>query len=112
MSEKYCPDRGHIIWINFDPKSGHEQMGRRPAIILSPKSYNSLTQLAIVCPITKSVKGYPFEVPIPEKCRIEGVVLSDHIKSLDWLMRNAEFICIAPPATLDEVINKANTLLS
>ena len=87
----YVPDRGDIVWLNFTPQAGHEQMGRRPALVLSPEKYNKKTGLAVCCPITSSVKGYPFEVNISGK-KINGAVLADHLKNLDWKVRKAKFI--------------------
>ncbi|OGL44051.1 MAG: mRNA-degrading endonuclease, partial [Candidatus Schekmanbacteria bacterium RBG_13_48_7] len=87
------PDRGDVVWLTFNPHAGHEQSGRRPALVLSPASYNSKTGLAIINPITNQIKGYPFEVAIPEGFAVSGVVLSDQVKSLDWCARNAEYIC-------------------
>jgi mRNA interferase MazF len=87
----YIPEKGDLIWLNFTPQSGHEQAGQRPAIVLSPSKYNSKTGLLIVCPITSKFKGYPFEVQINGE-KINGVVLSDQVKNLDWKTRNAIFI--------------------
>lgn len=87
----YTPNRGDIIWLNFTPQSGHEQMGARPALVLSPLKYNKKTGLAVCCPITSQVKGYPFEVQLTGK-KIQGAVLSDHLKNLDWKSRKAKFI--------------------
>ena len=108
----YIPNRGDLVWINFNLQSGHEQAGRRPALILSPSSYNSKVGLAILCPITSKIKGYPFEVNIPEKLEINGVILSDQIKSLDWKIRKAAFICKLPKSALTETLNKINVLLN
>ena len=88
----YVPKRGDAIWINFNPQAGHEQAGRRPAIVLSPQSYNGKVGLCLLCPITNQTKGYPFEVLIPAGLGVTGVILSDQGKSLDWRVRNAEFI--------------------
>jgi mRNA interferase MazF len=107
----YVPDRGDLVWLSFDPQTGHEQSGRRPALVLSPKSYNAPAGLALVCPITSRVKGYPFEVVLPSGLAINGVVLADHAKSLDWQARRATFIEAAPQAVVDEVIQKLETLL-
>jgi mRNA interferase MazF len=106
------PERGHVIWLTFTPQAGHERAGRRPAVVLSPGSYNRRVGLAIVCPITSQQKGYPFEVSIPDGLAITGVILSDQIKNLDWRARHAEFICALPQATMSEVLQKVNTLLS
>ena len=97
---KFIPERGDIIWINFSPHSGHEQGGRRPAIVLSPFIYNSQSKLALVCPITSQEKGYPFEVKIPEGFKIQGVILADHIKSVDFESRNSELIFRIPESTI------------
>jgi len=111
MSKKYFPDRGDAVWLNFSPKTGHEQSGRRPAVVVSPKSYNKKVGLGLFCPITSQIKGYPFEVIIPAGVSISGVVLSDQIKSLDWRVRNAQFICTLSESTMSEVLKKLNTLL-
>ena len=107
----YKPKRGDIIWLTFNPQAGHEQAGRRPALVLSPTAYNDKVGLAILCPITSKVKGYPFEVAIPNGLKITGAILSDQVKSLDWKARNAEFVCKLPTAIVAEVLLKLNTLL-
>src|SRR5436309_14872239 len=91
MVAAYVPDAGHIIKIDLDPRVGHEQGGWRPALVLSPKIYNRKTGLALVVPITNQVKGYTFEVPLPERSKITGVVLADAIKNVDWQVRNAKY---------------------
>jgi mRNA interferase MazF len=111
VRDNYYPDRGHIVRINFDPQAGHEQMGRRPALVLSPISYNRRTSLALIVPITNQIKGYPFEVTLPGDCPTTGVILSDQIKNLDWVVRNADFICTVTPEIVDDVIAKVRTLL-
>ena len=108
----YIPERGDVIWITLNPQAGHEQAGRRPAVILSPADYNSKTGLAILCPITKQIKGYPFEVIIPAGKDISGVILADQVKSLDWHARMAELICVLPEVTVIETLEKLETLLS
>jgi len=108
----YIPNRGDVVWITLNPQAGHEQAGRRPALILSPAAYNGKVGLAILCPITSQIKGYPFEVLIPPDLKISGVILSDQVKSLDWKAREAKLICKLPPATIDEALQKLNTLLS
>ena len=109
---KYIPDRGDIVWLDFNPQKGHEQQGRRPAIVISPKSYNQKTHLALFCPITKQQKGYPFEVALQTKNKyISGVILSDQLKSLDWHRLNADFIDKSDKQTLDTVIAKLSTLI-
>ena len=107
----YIPSRGDIVWITFNPQTGHEQAGRRPALVLSPTAYNGKVGLAILCPISSQIKGYPFEVMIPEGLPIDGVVLSDQVKSLDWKARQAELACELPSATVAEVLGKISTLL-
>ncbi|MCP4361266.1 MAG: endoribonuclease MazF [Chloroflexi bacterium] len=107
----YQPKRGDVVWLTFNPQAGHEQAGRRPALILSPAAYNGKVGLAILCPITSKIKGYPFEVVIPNGLKVSGAILSDQVKSLDWRIRKAEFFCKLPSATIDEVLQKLNTLL-
>ena len=111
-SKFYVPDRGDIVWLSFDPQSGHEQSGRRPALAISPQEYNEKTDLAIFCPITNQVKDYPFEVKIPDNLKISGVILSDQIRNLDWKTRKAEFICKLPQIALTETLNKIDVLLN
>jgi len=108
----YIPDRGDVAWLQFDPQAGHEQAGRRPALVLSPQTYNGKGGLAICCPITNQEKGYPFEVKIPDGLLVKGVILSDQIKSLDWQVRKADFITQLPQDVIEEVLNKLNTLLT
>jgi mRNA interferase MazF len=108
----YTPDRGDVIWITLNPQAGHEQAGRRPAVVLSPAAYNGKVGLAILCPITNQIKGYPFEVVIPSELAVTGAILSDQVKSLDWRVRQATFICTLPPATMAEVLQKLNTLVA
>ena len=111
-SRTYVPRCGDAVWITLNPQAGREQAGRRPAVVLSPQSYNSKTGLAILCPIANQIKGYPFEVLIPAGLPIAGAILSDQVKSLDWRARNAELICTLPPETISEVLQKLVTLLS
>jgi mRNA interferase MazF len=105
------PERGEAVWISLNPQAGHEQAGRRPALVLSPASYNGKVGLALLCPITGQVKGYPFEVPVPVGLAISGVILADQVKSLDWRVRRAERICVLPESTVAEVLAKLMTLL-
>lgn len=107
----YCPKRGDIVRISFNPRAGHEQAGQRPALVLSPESYNRKVGLAIMCPITNQIKGYPFEVLIPEGLTASGAILSDQVKSLDWRVRRASFLCHVPAETVREVLDKVATLL-
>jgi mRNA interferase MazF len=106
-----APDRGDVVWIDFDPQSGREQAGRRPALVLTPARYNRLVGLLIACPLTKQAKGYPFESPLPADLSVHGVVLADHIRSLDWRNRRSEFICKAPAEVVDHVAAKVQALL-
>jgi mRNA interferase MazF len=108
----YVPERGDVVWITLSPQAGHEQAGRRPAVVLSPAAYNGKVSLAVLCPVTTQVKGYPFEVRIPEGLAVSGVVLADQVKSLDWRAREAQFACRLPAETMQEVLQKAGTLLS
>jgi mRNA interferase MazF len=99
----YIPDRGDLVYLDFDPTKGHEQRGHRPALVISPRSYNSPSSLALFMPITKQQKGYPFEVLLPSTCQIQGVILADQIKSLDWKARGVKFIESAPIGVIEEV---------
>lgn len=112
MASPYCPKRGDVVWLAFTPQSGHEQAGKRPALALSPEAYNRKVGLAIFCPITSQVKGYPFEVSIPDGFKAEGVVLSDQIKSLDWHSRHSQYFCKLPDSVVSEVLGKLEVLLS
>ncbi len=107
----YVPQRGDAIWLNFNPQAGHEQAGRRPALVLSPRAYNQKVRLAILCPITNQVKGYPFEVQILPDLPVSGVVLADQVKSMDWQIRQATFICSLPERIVAQVLGKLHTLL-
>ncbi|MFP3975964.1 MAG: endoribonuclease MazF [Dehalococcoidia bacterium] len=109
--KSYVPERGDAVWVTLNPKAGHEQSGRRPALALSPGAYNDKVGLAIFCPITSQVKGYPFEVNLPRDLPISGAVLSDQVKSLDWRVRKAEKICELPQDTVEETLQKLGTLL-
>ena len=110
-SKPYVPQRGDVIWITLNPQAGHEQAGRRPALVLSPVSYNGKVGLAILCPLTNQIKGYPFEVLFPAGLSITGAILADQVKSLDWRARSAEFLCSLPRGTVAEVVQKLGTLL-
>jgi mRNA interferase MazF len=107
----YEPNRGDIVWIKLDRQSDHEQSGQRPAIVLSPKKYNSKTGLIICCPITSQEKNYPFEVKIPGGLPVSGVILTDQVKSLDWHARRAEFVCKTRPSVVKDVVDKISLLL-
>ena len=103
MSAAFVPEAGDIIWLTFDPQAGREQAGRRPALVLSPRSYNAKSGLALVYPITSQSKGYPFEVTVPSTHGVTGVILADHVKSIDWKARHAERLGACPTEVLDEV---------
>jgi mRNA interferase MazF len=107
----YVPERGDAVWITLNPQVGHEQTGRRPAVVLSPATYNGKVGLAILCPITNQIKGYPFEVLIPAGLAVRGAILADQVKSLDWQARRADLICTLPVMTVAEVLRKLGTLL-
>lgn len=107
----YIPDRGDVVWIDMHPQADHEQAGRRPAIVLSPSSYNAKVGLALFCPVTNQIKGYPFEVTIPSGLEVTGAILSDQVKSLDWKIRNTEFNDKVPETVILEIFKKLATLL-
>ncbi|MBN2702191.1 MAG: endoribonuclease MazF [Methylothermaceae bacterium] len=107
----YIPKQGDIIWIDFDPQSGHEQAGRRPALVLSATAYNQKTGLMICCPITNQIKGYPFEVSMQGVRGTSGVALADQMKSFDWCTRRASKKGRAPTRILEDAIAKASALL-
>ena len=108
----YVPKRGDAVWITFNPQAGHEQSGRHPAVVLSPQPYNAKVGLAILCPITTRIKGYPLEATLPSDLPISGAILSDQAKSLNWRAREAELICKLPKTTSTKVLHKLGTLLS
>ena len=107
-----APNRGDVIWVSLNPQAGHEQAGRRPALVLSPVEYNKKVGLVLMCPVTSRAKGYPFEVALPSDLDVTGVVLADQIKNIDWKARWAKSACRAPKSVTDEVLGKLNTLLS
>ena len=106
------PDRGDLVWLVFDPQAGREQAGHRPALVLSPKAYNQKSGLAILCPITSQVKGYPFEVLLPAGSAVSGAILADHVKSLDWKVRQAKRAGKVSEKILEEVVARLSPLLS
>ena len=106
MVNYYFPDRGDIVWLQFNP-----QARKRSALVLSPKEYNEKTGLALICPVTSKIKGYPFEVRIPEGLFIDGAILVDQIKSLDWLSLSVQFICKIPAEIMQEVMLKLEVLI-
>jgi mRNA interferase MazF len=108
--KKYVPDIGDIVWLQFNPQAGREQAGHRPALVLTPKTYNSKTNLMLCCPMTSQMKGYPFEVLLDSEKK-SSVILSDQIKSLDWKKRGVTFSSKAPAEVLEEVSAKLKALL-
>jgi mRNA interferase MazF len=112
VNRNYIPQCGDAVRISLNPQAGHEQAGRRPAVVLSPRNYNGKTGLAILCPVTSHIKGYPFEVVLPDGLPVSGAVLSDQVKSLDWRVRNTELICTLPDEVISEIIQKLGALLS
>jgi mRNA interferase MazF len=108
----YVPERGDAVWITLDPQAGHEQAGRRPALVLSPAAYNGRVGLALMCPITNQAKGYPFEVPLPAGLPVTGVVGADQVKSLDWRARKAARIGAVPDDVLERVLQRLQALLT
>ena len=108
----FVPARGDAIWISLNLQAGYEQAGRRPAVVLSPAAYNGKVGLALLCPITNQVKGYPFEVQLPSGLPVTGVILADQVRSLDWRVRRAELICGLPAETVTQILAKLATLLT
>jgi mRNA interferase MazF len=106
MPSEYVPDRGDLVWLRFDPQAGHEQAGTRPALVISPRAYNRKVGLALCCPVTSQIKGYPFEVNLPTGLRVQGAVLSDQVKSLDWRVRKARLAGKAPVEVMEEVVGR------
>lgn len=111
VARAYVPDAGDLVWLTFDPHAGHEQRRRRPALVLSPRTYNAKTRLALACPVTSQVKGYPFEVPLPVGGAIRGAVLADHVKNLDWDARRVRFEAKAPVEVVVDVRERLRALL-
>lgn len=111
MKPAYVPDAGDFVWLTFDPQAGREQAGRRPALVLSPKIYNARSGLALACPITNQAKGYPFEVDVPAGCAAAGVILADHVRSIDWKARRAEPLGRCGYDVMGDVLAKLAPLL-
>ena len=111
MPASFVPERGDVVWISLSPQAGHEQAGRRPALVLSPSAYNAKVGLALICPITGQVKGYPFEVLVPAGLPVRGAVLADQVKSVDWIARRADMIGRLPAAFVNKVLAKVKSLL-
>jgi mRNA interferase MazF len=111
MVMAYVPERSDLVWLTFNPQAGHEQAGRRPAVVVSHKAYNGKVGLALFCPITSQVKGYPFEVILPDGLPISGAILADQVKSLDWQARQIERISALPAETMRELLQKVGMLI-
>jgi mRNA interferase MazF len=111
VTREYVPDAGDLVWVDFSPQAGREQAGRRPAVVLSPRIYNDEASLAVVCPVTSQMKGYPFEVALPAGLRLRGVILADQLKSLDWRRRQIQKAGRIPPAALEQVRKRIAALL-
>ena len=111
MRAAFVPDAGDLVWLTFDPHAGREQAGRRPALVLSPRIYNAKSGLALVCPITNQTKGYPFEVPVPTDHGATGIILADHVKSVDWKARRAKKLGHCTTGVIDEVRARLAPLL-
>lgn len=107
----YVPDRGDVLWVSFEPRVGHEQSGHRPGLVLSPRRYNRMLGLALVCPITSQANGFPFEVAIPEGTRVHGLVLADQIKSIDWHTRSTGYMDTLAPEFVEKVARQLAKLL-
>ncbi len=111
MARNYVPERGDLVWLQFSPQAGHEQSGLRPALVVSSTTYNEKTGLAIFCPITNQIKGYPFEVILPPGLKVTGAVLSDHLKNLDWKARQVKKIAVAPTSLVEQVVERILSLI-
>lgn len=108
----YVPKRGDVVWMTMNPQAGHEQAGRRPAVIISPAAYNAKVGLVLAAPVTSRVKGYPFETLVPSGLSVSGAILSDQVKSLDWRSRKAALSCELPSSVVNEVLQKLRSLLA
>jgi mRNA interferase MazF len=111
VSAAFVPEAGDLVWLTFDPHAGREQAGRRPALVLSPRTYNAKSGLALICPVTNQAKGYPFEVALPDSSGATGVILADHVKSVDWKARRAEKLGRSTREVVDEVRARLAPLL-
>lgn len=111
MKQQYIPHRGDIVWLDFNPRTGREQAGHRPAIAISPHQFNAISSLVFVCPITSKVKGFSFEVLLPEDMQTQGVVLIHHFRSVDWKTRKIKFIEAAPTLVIEEICAKLKPLI-
>lgn len=111
MAREYVPERGDIVWLQFNPQAGHEQAGHRPALVISPRAYNRRAGLALFCPITSQIKGYPFEVVVVDRGKPTGAILADQIKSLDWRARRAKRVARATAEQLGDVLARIHVLI-
>ena len=111
VPDAWVPDRGDVVWLEFDPQAGREQAGRRPAVVLSPASYNAPTSRALCVPITTKAKGYPFEVALPSGFPIQGVAFADQVKCLDWRARHARPVAVLPAGVLAQLLARTRALL-
>ena len=112
MARRYVPSRGDLVWLDFEPHAGHEQVGHRPALVVSPRAYNERAGLALLCPVTTRQKGYPFEVVLPAGLKIAGAILADQVKSLDFAARRAKRIAKAPGDVVQDVLAKIAPLVT
>jgi len=110
VKKLYIPDRGDVIWVNFQSSAGHEQKGKRPAIVVSPKVYNKRSELALICPITSTEKGYPFEISLDSK-KIKGVILTDQMRTVDWKQRKTRFMFKVKPSLMLKLQDKIKLLI-
>ena len=111
VPDAWVPDRGDVIWLEFDPQAGREQAGRRPAVVLSPASYNAPTSRARCVPVTTKAKGYPFEVALPSDFPVQGVAFADQVECLDWRARHARLVAVLPAAVLTQLLARTRALL-
>jgi len=111
MAAAKAPERGDVVWLQFNPQAGSEQAGHRPALVISPRAYNRRVGLALMCPITSQIKGYPFEVELPQGMKTQGAILCDQIKSLDWQARIARRIESVPPSLMQDVTARILALI-
>lgn len=111
MPRRYVPERGDIAWLEFSPQAGHEQAGNRPALVISPAAYNRRVGMALFCPLTSQVKGYPFEVLLPPGLKAKGAILADQIESLDWRVRRAKLLCRVPLDVMEETLARVLALI-